>query len=75
MSIAKVRTMTAEQVRHQLADLASAQGSQRALATRIGISPAYLCEIIGGTREPAGKVLEWLKLRREVRYVHTGRAG
>ena len=60
---------TADDIRTHLRACATAAGSQRILAKRIGCSSALLSEVMRGTREPAGKVLAWLKLRREVRYV------
>lgn len=38
--------------------------TQVEFAAEIGISPSYLSEIYRGTREPAAKVLDWLKLER-----------
>lgn len=44
------------------------EGSQRALARKIGVSPTFLNEIIRETRNPTGKVLAYLGLERIVTY-------
>ena len=43
-------------------------GGQRALARSLGVSPSYLHDVIRGRREPAGKLLAALGLKRTVRY-------
>ena len=63
------RKMTADKVRAKLKRITSGDISQRELARQIGCSPAFLNDIILGKREPAGKVLTWLGLRRKVTYV------
>lgn len=60
--------MNAEQVRAKLTARAAAMGSQKALAAEIGVSPAFLSEIITGHREPCGKPVEYLGLERVVEY-------
>lgn len=57
-----------EGVRIRLRALAVVTGSQRALARKIGCSAAFLNDIILGKREPAGKVLAYLRLKRRVSY-------
>lgn len=44
-------------------------GSQQALAETLGVTPAYLSDVLGGRREPGPKILEGLKLRRQFVYV------
>lgn len=60
---------TADGVRIRLQAEASKLGSQRALAKKIGCSSAFLNEVINGTREPAGPILDYLGMVRQVRYV------
>lgn len=42
-----------------------AEGTQLALAQKIGISASWLCDILCGARAPAGKVLDYLGLERK----------
>lgn len=58
-------------VRTRLRALAALEGGQRALARKIGCSPTFLNDILLGKREPAGKVIAHLGLRRQVTYVPT----
>ena len=43
------------------------KGSQRAVAAKLGVSPQYLCDVLKGRREPAGKLLKALNVRRVVK--------
>lgn len=43
-------------------------GSQRALAEKLGVSPAYLGDVLHGRREPGRSILEPLGFRRVVLY-------
>lgn len=45
------------------------EGSQRALARKIGVSPTFLNDILLEKREPAGKVVTFLGLQRVVTYI------
>lgn len=47
---------------------AQADATQKALATKIGVSTSFLCDILNGNREPQGKVLDFLGLDRVVTY-------
>jgi transcriptional regulator with XRE-family HTH domain len=47
-------------------------GSQQALAETLGVTPAYLSDVLAGRREPGPKILEALRLRRQVAYVRRG---
>ncbi|HEV2054676.1 MAG TPA: helix-turn-helix transcriptional regulator [Methylomirabilota bacterium] len=47
-------------------------GSQQALAETLGVTPAYLSDVLAGRREPGPKILEALRLRRQVVYVRRG---
>ena len=60
---------TAVNVRARLHAEALKLGSQRALASKIGCSPTFLNEVIKGTREPSGPVLDHLGLQRRITYV------
>lgn len=42
--------------------LADSMSTRKALADRIGISPAYLCDILKGRRNPGPAVCKFLKL-------------
>lgn len=63
--------MDAEGVRKLLRMEVAEHGSQKALAARIGVTQAFLSDIINGRREPSGKPLAFLGLRRRVDYVPT----
>ena len=65
-------TITSEQVREKLRRKASIMGSQKALAEDLGVSSAFISDILLGKRQPTGKVLECLGLRRVVRYEPVG---
>jgi DNA-binding transcriptional regulator YdaS (Cro superfamily) len=58
----------ADAVRQMLASHALALGSQKALAEKIGVTQAFVCDIINGRREPSGKPVAFLGLRRVVSY-------
>lgn len=60
---------TSAEVAKRLKQESAVIGSQLELAKKIGISPAYLSEIIRGNREPFGKVLKYLKLKRVTGYL------
>jgi len=60
--------MTADKVRVKLKAAAELLGGQRALARKIGVSAAFLNDIILGKREPSGRVVTYLHLTREVSY-------
>lgn len=54
-----------------LADLrrfVAAMGSQQAAARRLGVSGAYLSDVLNERREPAAKLLKALGYRRAVLY-------
>ena len=59
--------VTADQVR-KLLKQKQGKGTQKALADRIGVTPAYLSDIYAGNRQPSGKVLAFLKLKRDTVY-------
>lgn len=44
-------------------------GSQRAFAAHLGVSAAFVNDIVRGNREPSGKVLQHLGLSKDVRRV------
>ena len=59
--------MTADQARKLLRQKQGA-GTQRELAARIGIAESFLSDIYSGNRNPSGKVLKFLGLRKAVEY-------
>jgi transcriptional regulator with XRE-family HTH domain len=58
-----------EDVREELRLLADSMSTHKALADKMGISPAYLHDVLAGRREPGPKVLSFLGLKRVVVYV------
>ena len=46
-------------------------GSQRAFAKSIGVSPAYLSDVLKGRREPGPKILDALGITRRATYAPT----
>lgn len=57
-----------EEVREMLRQKAKELGSQKALAEACGVSDAFISDMILGGREPSGKPLAFIGLRRAVRY-------
>ena len=55
-------------VPQKLRQWAKQRGSQRALARELGVSEAYLSDIINGRRDPGRKILKALGLERVVDY-------
>ena len=53
--------------------LAKSRGSLRALAREIGISPAYLSDVLRGNRYPGPKIAKYLSLKRKVTWTRTAR--
>lgn len=68
MTAAATAALNAEEVRAELREEARYEGSQRALARLIKVSPTLLNAILLGKREPSGKVLVHLNLKRVVTY-------
>lgn len=60
--------MTVEEFRHEVKLACIAAGSQRAFALKNGISPAYVGEVLDGTRLPGPLMLEVMGMRRRVTY-------
>ena len=56
----------------KLLEMKKELGSQKAVAESVGVSPAYISEILNGTREPGRTVLEALGFERVVMYVALG---
>lgn len=63
------KKLTAGQVREMLKGLALSNGGQRALSREIGCSVQFLNDVLHCRREPSGKLLTHLGLRRETWYV------
>jgi len=62
-------TMTQEQLIRKLYNMAAEEGSQKALAAKLGISEAYLSDVLSQRREPGELVLNALSLERKVVFV------
>ena len=62
-------------VPQKLRQWAKQRGSQRALARELGVSEAYLSDIINGRRDPGRKILKALGLERVVDYRPARRRG
>lgn len=60
--------MTREQVLKRLRHLAGVYGSQKALAEHIGVSGAYLSDVLQGYRQPGPKILKALGIERNEAY-------
>lgn len=63
-----------DQVMNIIAAQLKRAGTQKALASDLGISQAYLNDVLQGRREPAGKLLAALGLERVVTYRKTEKA-
>jgi hypothetical protein len=66
MSLKKYQTDA--DVREELRLLADSMSTHAALAKKMGISPAYLCDVLDGRRNPGPKILKFLKLKKVVCY-------
>jgi hypothetical protein len=55
-------------IREELRLLADSMSSHAALARKIGISDAYLCDVLQGRREPGPAICRFLKVKRVVVY-------
>lgn len=60
--------LTPDDVREDLRLLADSMSTHSALAVKIGISPAYLCDVLQGRREPGPAILRFLKVKKVVIY-------
>ncbi len=58
-----------KEVVEELRLLANSMSSEKALAEIIGVSPAYLNDILSGRRNPGPAVLKFLKLEKRTIYV------
>ena len=61
-------TFSAAQVRSLILEEVADWGSQRAVAKRIGISEAYLSDVLCARREPGPKVAEYFDLEAVTLY-------
>lgn len=61
--------MTQHEVIETLRQMAAELGSQKDLATQLGIAPSYLSDVMAGNREPGDKILSQLGLAVEKHYV------
>ena len=57
------------EVRKMVREACKEHGSLRAFSAHLGVSAAFVSDIARGSREPSGKVLEYLGLKKEVRRV------
>ena len=64
--------LTSAQVVKRLRQATVDAGSQAALAREIGVSRAYISDILAGQRQPYGRVLTYLGLTRKQGYVRIG---
>lgn len=60
--------LTHADVREEVRFLADSMSTRKAFADKVGISSAYLCDIIQGRREPGPKVLQFLRLEKVIVY-------
>lgn len=63
-----MKTLTEQDVLQILRDLVAERGTQYSVANEIGVTPAYLSDVLRGARKPANKILEYLHLREEKIY-------
>jgi DNA-binding transcriptional regulator YdaS (Cro superfamily) len=60
--------MTVDDVKNLLIAQCDQAGSQKAWASRHGLSEGYVCDTIRGRRAPGGAILRALGLKRAVSY-------
>lgn len=63
--------MNNEEIKAKLAELVQLLGSQRAAAGQLGVSQAYLSDVLAGRRAPGPAILKALGLERETNYKET----
>jgi len=62
------RWLTAQQVRKRLAESVEIVGGQKRWAKDVGVSAAYVCDVLQGRREPGDSICRGLGFERVVRY-------
>jgi len=60
--------MTSQQLIKKLNRMAEEEGSQAALAKKLGISPSYLSDVLNGLRSPGVSLLDPLGLEAITEY-------
>ena len=60
-----MQTFRESEVRRMLKQACVEFGSQKAFAAHIGVSAVFVSEILLGNKEPCGKVLGYLGLRKD----------
>lgn len=63
--------MKQEAVLKRLREMAIAEGSQRALAIKLGVSAPYLSDVLAGRRDIGPTILKGLGMEREIQYRET----
>lgn len=66
--------MTLDELIAELKQDAATIGSQKRLALKMHVSPAYLGDVINGRKEPGPKILAAKRIRRVVSYERIGRS-
>jgi predicted transcriptional regulator len=64
--------LTVATVREDLRFLADSMSTHKALADKIGISQAYLCDVLEGRRDPGPIIIRFLKLKKVTMYKEVG---
>lgn len=64
--------LTTQEVVEELRLLANGMSTQKALAEKMGISAACLCDVLEGRRLPGPAILQFLKLERVIVYREAG---
>jgi DNA-binding transcriptional regulator YdaS (Cro superfamily) len=62
--------MTRDEVNELLYRMVKRAGSRSALAKEIGVSPAYIGDVLLGKRDPGPAILNVLGLRRQVQITY-----
>lgn len=68
-----MKAITQTDLRAILKTRAEKEGSERKLAEKLGVSYAYMNDLIRGKRRPGEKILSAIGFREERVYVQTGR--
>lgn len=64
-----MKQLTEEEFLSLIRDDVQAEGSQKALAKKMGVSAAYLSDVLGGRRSAGDKILRRYRLRVVTNYV------
>lgn len=67
-----MKDLSKHEVIRRLSAMVEEAGNQKELARVLGVSQAFLSDVLAGNREPTERILAPMGLAREIRYVPRG---